>query len=102
MSMALGKQKGESVLRQMGSGSSSILRSRVSVEVTVDYQKYKPCLTTSGVITIKENTMIKKQTNIYGKTKASLTKSLRKKLITLIAVVSLVFCFDGGMAPSAA
>jgi hypothetical protein len=87
----------------MGSGSSSILRGRVSVEITVDYPKFKPCLTTSGVTTIKENIMIKKQTNTNDiKTKASLTSPLRKKLITLIAVVSLVFCFDGGMAPSAA
>ncbi|MGR9046976.1 MAG: hypothetical protein ACU83N_16980 [Gammaproteobacteria bacterium] len=36
------------------------------------------------------------------KTKVNLTMPLRKNLIVLIVVASLVFGFDGGMAPSAA
>jgi hypothetical protein len=73
------------------------------VEVTVDYQKSKPCLTPTDVTTHKEETMVRKQTNTIGiKTKASLTMSLREKCIALISVASLVFGFDGGMAPPTA
>lgn len=71
--------------------------------VTVDYQKSKLRLTASGVITHKEETMMKKHTKTKGtKTKKSLTMSLREKCIALIAMTSLVFGFDGGMAPPTA
>lgn len=73
------------------------------MEVTVDHQKSKPCLTPDDVKTLKEDNMMTKHTNTIGiKTEASLTVSLRKKCITLIAVASLVFGFDGRMAPPTA
>jgi hypothetical protein len=84
----------------MGSGSGSIPRSRVSVEVTVDFQNPKPCLTMSDVETQKEEIMKRKHTYTIGiKTRVNLTMLLREKFIALIAVASLVFGFDGGMAP---
>ena len=87
----------------MGRGSGSIPRSLLSVEVTVDFQKSKPYTTKSGVATQKEEIMIKKHTyTIDIKTKVNLTILLRKKFIAFIAVVSLVFGFDGGMAPLSA
>lgn len=73
------------------------------MEVSVDYQKSKPCLTPTDVTTKKEETMMRKQTNTIGiKTKASLTMSLKEKCVALIAVTSLVFGLDGGMAPPSA
>ena len=70
------------------------------MEVTVDFQKSKPCSTSCCVATIKEDTMKGKHTYTTDiKTKASFTMLLGKKLITLITVASLVFGFDGGTAP---
>jgi hypothetical protein len=84
----------------LGGGSGSIPRSRVSVEVSVDFQKSKPCSTVTDVETIKEETMGKKHTyTIDIKTKARFIMLLRKKLITFIIVASLVFGLDGGAAP---
>ncbi len=70
------------------------------MEVSVDFQKSNPCSTVTDVETIKEGTMKRKHAyTIDIKAKVRLIMLLRKKLITLITVASLVFVFDGGTAP---
>jgi len=81
----------------LGGGSGSSPRSRVSVEVSVDFQKSNPYSTVTDIETIKEGTMkIKHTYTIDIKAKVRFIMLLRKKLITLITVASLVFVFDGG------
>lgn len=93
-----------SVFRQMGSGSGSIPRSRVSVEVTVDHQTSQfHVLTTSEVCNDKEVTMVKRKTYTHDMTtKARINVTLSSRLLALIAVISLVFGSDGGVAPPSA